>query len=157
MLKESAGLLMYRLRSGQPEFLLVHPGGPFWKNKDAAAWSIPKGEIDSGEDAFAAAQREFQEELGFKPAGVFIELPAVKQKSGKLVRAWAFEGDCDPASCKSNTFSVEWPPRSGRMQDFPEIDRAAFFPLAEAREKINPAQTPLLEAVAARLTGGSNG
>ncbi len=154
MPKQSAGLLMYRVRNGRPEFLLVHPGGPFWKKKDAGAWTIPKGEIEPGEDALQSAQREFAEELGFKPQGDFIALPAVKQKSGKLVLAWAFQGDCDPASCKSNTFSLEWPPRSGRIQEFPEIDRAGFFAASEAREKINPAQVPLLEAVDKLLSNG---
>ncbi len=154
MPKQSAGLLMFRLRNGQTEFLLVHPGGPFWKNKDVGAWTIPKGEIEPGEDPLVTARREFQEELGFEAQGNFMEMPTVKQKSGKLVRVWAFEGDCDPGACKSNTFSAEWPPRSGRTQEFPEIDRAAFFRLPEAREKINPAQAPLLEVVAARVKTG---
>src|SRR5580765_7334165 len=104
MAKESAGLLMYRKKAGELEFLLVHPGGPFWKNKDAGAWTIPKGEIEDGEDALAAARREFEEELGWKAEGEFIELTAVRQKGGKVVRAWAFEGDCDPSQIKSNTF-----------------------------------------------------
>src|SRR5204863_5570752 len=120
---ESAGLLLYRRRKGELEFLLVHPGGPFWKGKDAGAWSIPKGEIQPGEEPLAAAQREFEEELGIKPQGPFIPLIAVKQKGGKTVHAWAFENDCDPAMCKSNTFEMEWPPRSGRRQQFPEVDQ----------------------------------
>ena len=145
MRKVSAGLLMYRMRSGELEFLLVHPGGPLWKNKDAGVWSIPKGEIQPDEDPLAAAKREFAEELGFQPQGGFIELAPIKQKSGKIVRAWAFAGDCDPNQIKSNTFTMEWPPGSGRLSQFPEVDRAAFFRLAEAKEKINPAQIALLE------------
>lgn len=142
---------MYRLRAGTVEVLLVHPGGPFWKNKDAAAWTIPKGELQPGEDPLAAAQREFQEELGFKPQGRFVPLTPLKQKAGKLVRAWAFAGDCDPSQIKSNTFSIPWPPRSGRMQEFPEVDQAAFFSLDQAREKLNPAQVPLLEELRQKL------
>src|SRR3981189_1240164 len=110
MPKISAGLLMYRLRDSELEFLLVHPGGPFWKGKDAGAWTIPKGEIEEGEDALATAKREFEEETGFAPQGELIELTAIKQKGGKTVRAWAFEGDCDPEKMKSNTFTMEWPP-----------------------------------------------
>ena len=136
---------MYRMRSGELEFLLVHPGGPLWKNKDAGVWSIPKGEIELGEDPLAAAKREFAEELGFQPQGNFIELTPIKQKSGKIVRAWAFAGDCDPSQIKSNTFTMEWPPGSGRLSQFPEVDRAAFLRLTEAKEKIIPAQIALLE------------
>src|SRR5262252_4951751 len=119
MSKISAGLLLYRSRNGVLEFLLVHPGGPFWKNKDDGAWTIPKGEIAEGEEPLKTAIREFEEELGFKPTEPFIELTPIKQKGGKLVHAWAFEGDCDPAQIKSNTFSMEWPPRSGRQCEFP--------------------------------------
>lgn len=147
MAKISAGLLMYRLRGDRMEVLLVHPGGPFWMKKDAGVWSLPKGEIDTGEDALQAAQREFEEETGIRPQGEFIALGEVKQKSGKVVRAWAFEGDCDPASLKSNTFLMEWPPHSGKKQEFPEIDRAEFLALEEARKKINPAQVALLDAL----------
>jgi predicted NUDIX family NTP pyrophosphohydrolase len=147
MARESAGLLMYRLRNGELEFLLVHPGGPFWKNKNTGAWTIPKGEIEPGEDALAAAQREFAEELGTRPEGHFIALNPVRQKSGKLVRAWAVEGEFDPAAFKSNTFQMEWPPRSGQLQEFPEIDQAAFFPFEKAKEMINPAQVPMLEEI----------
>ena len=147
MTKESAGLLMFRRRAGELEFLLVHPGGPFWKNKDAGAWTIPKGEIEEGEDALATAKREFEEELGIKAAGSFFELKPIKQKGGKVVQAWAFEGDCDLDQIKSNTFSMEWPPRSGKMVEFPEVDRAEFFSLKKAKEKINEAQIPLLEGV----------
>ena len=148
MAKTSAGLLMYRRRGEELEFLLVHPGGPFWKNKDAGAWTIPKGEIDEGEDALAAAKREFEEELGLRPDGRFVELQPVRQKSGKMVRAWAFEGDCHPEKIRSNTFTIEWPPRSGEQKEFPEVDRAGFFNGQQAKEKINVAQIPLLEEVA---------
>jgi len=145
MAKVSAGLLMYRRRGGRVEVLLVHPGGPFWRNKDAGAWSIPKGEVQAGEDPLAAARREFEEELGLRAEGPFTQLSPVKQKGGKVVHAWAFEGDCDPAAIRSNTFTTEWPPRSGRMAEFPEIDRAEFFTLAEAIGKVNPAQAGLID------------
>lgn len=145
MPKVSAGLLMYRVREGELEFLLVHPGGPFWKNKDAGAWTIPKGEIQAGEEPLNTALREFEEELGSQAEGKFIELKPVTQKGGKLVHAWAVEGDLDPAHIQSNTFEMEWPPRSGKFQTFPEVDRAEFFRMAEAREKINPAQWAFLE------------
>jgi len=151
MAKESAGLMMFRKRAGALEFLLVHPGGPFWKNKNAGAWTIPKGEIAEGENALAAAKREFEEELGLKAEGSFIELKPIKQKGGKVVRAWAFEGDCDPGQLKSNTFTMEWPPRSGKMTEFPEVDRAEFFNLEKAKEKINEAQIPLLEELGTKL------
>jgi len=151
MAKESAGLMMFRKRAGALEFLLVHPGGPFWKNKNAGAWTIPKGEIAEGEDALAAAKREFEEELGLKAEGSLIELKPIKQKGGKVVRAWAFEGDCDPSQIKSNTFTMEWPPRSGKMAEFPEVDRAEFFNLEQAKEKINGAQIPLLEELGTKL------
>jgi predicted NUDIX family NTP pyrophosphohydrolase len=148
MAKVSAGLLMYRFRNGRLEVLLVHPGGPFWRNKDEGAWMIPKGEVEEGEDIFAAAQREFTEETGLKPSGKFVGLGEVKQRSGKHVHAWAFEGDCDPASIQSNAFEMEWPPKSGKRQSFPEVDRGAFFNLAEARRKILAAETPFLERLA---------
>jgi len=153
MPKESAGLLMYRLRNGQRQFLLVHPGGPLWKNKDAGAWSIPKGEIQPGEEPLAAARREFAEELGFTPYGNFVPLTPIQQKGGKRVFVWAVEGDCDSGSLRSNTFQMEWPPRSGHMQDFPEIDRAEFFVLSEAKLRINPAQIPCLEELGRKLAG----
>ena len=156
MSKISAGLVLYRRRGGELEFLLVHPGGPFWKNKDAGAWTIPKGEIEEKEDPLTAAQREFEEELGLPPKGSFTELRPVKQKSGKIVLAWAFAGDFDADNIKSNTFSIEWPPRSGRMAEFPEVDRAAFFNLAEAKTKINPAQIPLLEEVVRLQSASEN-
>ena len=145
MSKESAGLLVYRKGASGLEVLLVHPGGPFWQKKDAGAWSIPKGELDAGEDPLACARREFAEELGTTIDGDFVLLRPVKQKSGKLVRAWAVESEVDVQNVHSNTFTMEWPPRSGRMQEFPEADRVAYFPLSEAREKINPAQMALLD------------
>lgn len=154
MAKESAGLLLFRKHQATIEFLLVHPGGPFWKNKDAGAWSIPKGEVQAGEDPLSAAQREFAEEIGFKPAGPFIPLSPIQQKAGKIVRAWAVGGDWDPSRLKSNTFSIEWPPRSGKRQEFPEADQAAFFDLHQARTKINPAQLPLLEELVRQMTDG---
>jgi predicted NUDIX family NTP pyrophosphohydrolase len=145
MQKISAGLLMYHMREGELEFLLAHPGGPFWKDRDVGAWTIPKGEIQPGEDPLAAAQREFEEEIGLEPKGDFIELKPVTQKGGKIVHAWAFEGDCDSASIRSNTFQMEWPPHSGKFLDCPEVDRACFFRMAEAKQKINPAQAAFLE------------
>lgn len=145
MPKISAGIVLYRIRDEELEVLLVHPGGPFFRNKDAGAWSIPKGETDGEEDLLAVALRELEEETGLKPAGPFVALKPIKQKGGKLVHAWACAGDCDPTQIKSNTFTIEWPPRSGRMQEFPEVDRAEFFDLATAKEKINPAQAALLE------------
>jgi predicted NUDIX family NTP pyrophosphohydrolase len=151
MPKISAGLLLYRLRSGTLEFLLVHPGGPFWKNKDAGAWTIPKGELGDNEEPLAAAIREFEEELGFKPTGQFIELTPIKQKGGKTVHAWAVEGDCDPTQIKSNTFTMEWPPKSGIQAEFPEVDRAEFFEFGEAKEKINQAQILLLEELQRKI------
>jgi predicted NUDIX family NTP pyrophosphohydrolase len=151
MPKISSGLLLYRIRNGALEFLLVHPGGPFWKNKDAGAWTIPKGELADNEEPLTGAVREFEEELGFKPSGPFIELAPIKQKAGKLVHAWAFKGDYDPTQIKSNTFSIEWPPRSGKQAEFPEIDRAEFFSLEAAKTKINPAQMPFLEELCQRI------
>ena len=156
MSKVSAGLVMYRQRDGQLEFLLAHPGGSFWKNKDTAAWTIPKGAINPEEEPLAAAKREFQEETGFEPGGEFIPLQPIKQRSGKIVHAWGFSGDCDPAKIKSNTFQMEWPPKSGHMETCPEIDRAGFFTLAEARKKIMPAQFPLLAELAEKLRGPAN-
>jgi predicted NUDIX family NTP pyrophosphohydrolase len=148
MAKQSAGLLFYRLRAGSAEYLLVHPGGPFWKNKDLGAWSIPKGEFNAGDDALEAAKREFNEETGFAAAGDFIPLHAIKQRSGKMVLAWLAAGDFDASQVASNTFSMEWPPRSGKMAEFPEIDRAEWFSLEAAREKILDAQRPLLDEAA---------
>ena len=147
MSKVSAGLLLYRIRDERLEVLLVHPGGPFWAKKDLGSWTIPKGETVPGEDPLAAAIREFEEELGFAPQGKFLPLGMASQKGGKNVHAWAFEGNCNPAALKSNTFMIEWPPRSGRMQEFPEVDRAEFFGMEEAKKKINPAQVKLLLAL----------
>ncbi len=129
MEKRSAGLLMFRRRKDQLQVFLVHPGGPFWKNKDAGAWSIPKGEYGEKEDPLDAAKREFEEETGIKPAGEFILLDQMKQPGGKIVSAWAVEGDCSSKAIRSNTFSMEWPPKSGRQQEFPEVDRADWFSL----------------------------
>ena len=151
MAKTSAGILMYRRRGEWLEVFLVHPGGPFWARKDSFAWSIPKGEFDPAEDPLAAARREFIEETGFAADGPFQPLAPVAQKGGKIVQAWAVEGDVDPAELRSNSFTIEWPPRSGRQQSFPEVDRAAWFALDVAREKINPAQVALLEELEAIL------
>jgi len=150
----SAGLLMFRRKGGALEVLLVHPGGPFFQRKDEGAWTIPKGEASPGEDLLARARIEFEEELGIRPPGDWIELGSVKQKGGKTVYAWAFEGDL-PASfqLRSNTFEMEWPPRSGKLRQFPEIDRAEFFADEIARRKINPAQAALLDRLRAALAG----
>jgi predicted NUDIX family NTP pyrophosphohydrolase len=146
MAKRSAGIVLYRDRAGAHEVLLVHPGGPFWTKKDLGAWSIPKGEYEAGEDPRACALREFEEELGFPPpADVTAELGSTKQSGGKLVCAWAAEGDLDPAGVRSNTFTMEWPPRSGALREFPEVDRAQWFDLDEARRRINPAQVVFLD------------
>ena len=145
MVKKSAGLLMYRRRQGVLEFLLVHPGGPFWSKKDLGSWSIPKGEYTSGEDPLEVAKREFQEETSFKATGEFILLTSRKQPSGKIITAWAFEGDCDASAVKSNTFLTEWPPRSGRQQEFPEVDRAGWFSISVAEEKIIKGQIGFLD------------
>jgi predicted NUDIX family NTP pyrophosphohydrolase len=143
--KTSAGLLIYRVREHGPEVLLVHPGGPFFKNKDDGSWTIPKGLVDTGEDALSAARRETSEETGFAPAGPFLALGAVTQRAGKVVMAFACEGDFDVSALVSNDFEIEWPPRSGKRASFPEIDRAEYFDLDRARIKMNPAQVALLE------------
>ncbi len=140
-MKRSAGLLMYRER----EVFLVHPGGPFWAKKDLGAWSICKGEYVDGELPLEAAKREFHEETGFVAEGDFLDLGTVKQAGGKLVSAWAFSGDCDPASLVSNRFQMEWPPRSGRLMEIPEVDRGGWFSVGEAKEKILKSQTPFLD------------
>lgn len=145
MTKRSAGLLLFREANGRREVLLVHPGGPFWAKKDAGAWSIPKGELGEKEDPLTAARREFEEETGVRPVGEALALEPRRQPGGKLVYAWAMRGDLDPAAVKSTTFSMEWPPRSGRRQEFPEIDRAAWFTLEEARTKILKGQVPFLD------------
>ena len=151
MPKTSAGILMYRKTRMGLEVFLIHPGGPFFVNKDAGAWSIPKGEIDEGEDSLAAAKREFQEETGCRPEGSLIPLSPVKQKSGKIVLSWAVEGDCEADRITSNLFSMEWPPKSGRIQKFPEVDRAGWFGLETAKEKINQAQVELLEELVKKI------
>jgi predicted NUDIX family NTP pyrophosphohydrolase len=156
--KTSAGLLMFRRRSGNLEVLLVHPGGPYFKNKDDCAWTIPKGEASGGEDLLTRARIEFEEEIGVEPPGSgWIELGTVKQKGGKTVHAWAFEGDLpQDFVLTSDSFAMEWPPRSGRTQNFPEIDRAEFFRIELAKEKINPAQAAFLDRLVGRcaLQGG---
>jgi predicted NUDIX family NTP pyrophosphohydrolase len=145
MAKQSAGLLMYRRRDGVLEVFLAHPGGPFWAKKDLGSWSIPKGEFTPGEEALEAAQREFAEETGFLATGPFHPLTPLKQSSGKIVQAWAFEGDGDAAAMKSNTFSMEWPRGSGKHQEFPEVDRAEWFTIEAAKEKILKGQVGFLE------------
>jgi len=154
MPKRSAGLIMFRRKTNVIEVLLAHPGGPFWIKKDLGAWSIPKGELGDAEDPLTAAKREFTEELGLVPQGEFIPLGEVRQPGVKIVAAWAFEGDCDPSKVRSNTFSVEWPPHSGKMERFPEIDRAEWFSLETARSKLLKGQLSLLdrlESAAIRL------
>ena len=147
MSKRSAGLLMYRIRDGHLNVFLVHPGGPYWSKKSEGSWTIPKGEYDSSEEPLEAAIREFREETGFEVAGPFLELGPVRQKSGKVIVAWAFEGDCDPAGLVSNTCEIEWPPHSGKRIEIPEIDRGEWFRLDRARESIRAEQIPLLETV----------
>jgi predicted NUDIX family NTP pyrophosphohydrolase len=154
--KHSAGILLFRRNGGEAEFLLVHPGGPFWAKKDAGAWAIPKGQIEAEEEPRACAIRELEEELGAAPVldpKQLIELGSIKQKAGKIVEAWAAEAEFDPATLASNTFSMEWPPRSGSQQEFPEVDRAAWFDLASARKKILPAQAELLDRLLEHLNG----
>jgi len=155
--KRSAGVLLFRRGGGATEFLLAHPGGPFWAKKDAGAWSIPKGQIEDGEEPRACAIRELEEELGPAPEldpEALIELGSVRQRAGKVVEAWAAEADFDPASLASNTFSMEWPPRSGRQAEFPEVDRAEWFGLETAREKILPAQAEFLDRLLEILANG---
>ena len=141
----SAGLLMYRQNGPETEYLLVHQGAPFFKFKDAGAWTIPKGIVEPDENLLDAAQREFKEETGFIARGPFISLGSVEQRNNKTVHAWAFAGNIDPNEIKSNTFSTEWPPRSGRIQNFPEVDRGAFFTAKMAREKLNTHQIPFVD------------
>ena len=150
--KRSAGLMMYRHREGQLEVLLVHPGGPFWVNRDRGAWMIPKGEYMEGEAPLDAAKREFLEETGFVPSGRFIELGTVQQFGGKLVTAWAFAGDCNPDLLVSNTCEIEWPPRSGRKMEIVEVDRGRWFSIPEAHEYILKSQEPFLERIEAVLS-----
>ncbi|MGZ8998893.1 MAG: NUDIX domain-containing protein [Allosphingosinicella sp.] len=149
----SAGILLYRRRAEGPELLLIHPGGPFWRNKDDGAWMIPKGMVEPGEDEAAAALREFEEELGTRPAGSLRPLCRIRQKGGKWVQAFLLEGDFDPDTLVSNSYLLEWPPKSGRMHSFPEVDRAAWFTLAEARIKILPSQEPIIDAFEAAEAG----
>ena len=151
MPKRSAGLLMYRRNHKELEVFLVHPGGPFWAGKNAGAWTIPKGEYVEGEEALAAARREFREETGFEANGEFIELGTIRQNSGKLVSGWAFEGDCDPQKLISNFCTIEWPPRSGRNIEIPEVDRGAWFLLPVALKAILKTQQPFLDALARKL------
>jgi predicted NUDIX family NTP pyrophosphohydrolase len=151
MEKRSAGLLMFRRRELEVEVFLVHPGGPFWANKNAGAWMIPKGEYLDGELPLDAARREFREETGFEASGEFIDLGTVKQASGKLVRAWAFEGDCDPQRLISNFCDVEWPPRSGRRIEIPEVDRGEWYSLPAAKSFILKSQQPFLDVLASKL------
>lgn len=143
--KKSAGILLYRIREGRLEVLLGHPGGPFWRNRDLGAWTIPKGVIDEGEEPYAAARREFTEETGVVPGERAVALTPRRQPSGKTIHVWAVEGDCDAAMVRSNAFAMEWPPRSGVMAEFPEIDRAGWFGLEEARRRILPGQAPFLD------------
>jgi predicted NUDIX family NTP pyrophosphohydrolase len=155
MAKVSAGILLFRRRLSGLEVMLAHPGGPFWAKKDVGAWSIPKGLVDEGEALLDAAKREFLEETGMAVVGEFLDLGAHKQPSGKTIAAWACEGDFDPECLKSNTFSLEWPPRSGRMAEFPEVDRAAWYSIDEALVKINKGQTPIVAALEAAMVRSS--
>ena len=150
MAKRSAGLLLFRERTSRLEVLLVHPGGPFWSKKDDGAWSIPKGEFGDDEEPLSAAKREFEEEMGAPPAGEFIPLEPLRQAGGKLVFAWALQADFDTSGVTSNVFSMEWPPKSGRQQEFPEIDRAEWFPIETARVKILKGQAGLLDQLLGR-------
>jgi predicted NUDIX family NTP pyrophosphohydrolase len=150
----SAGLLLYRFGSRGLEVLLVHPGGPFWQRKDLGAWSVPKGEASEAEDLLAAAQREFEEETGCAVDGPALALGRVRQTGGKVVHVWAVRGDLDPSRLRSNRFELEWPPRSGQMRSFPEVDAASWFDLAEARRRILPTQAAFLDALVAALPGG---
>ena len=155
MARRSAGLLLYRRRDGAVELLLVHPGGPLWARRDAGAWSIPKGEVGEGEDPRAVALREFEEETGPPPPpGELVALGEVRQRGGKLVTAWAAAGDLDPAAITSNTFTLEWPPRSGNRREYPEVDRAGWFDPATAREKLLAAQAELVDRLLAALGEG---
>ena len=154
MAKKSAGLLMFRRRNlAMVEVLLVHSGGPFWARKDLGAWSIPKGEYEEPDDPLEAAKREFKEETGFLSREPFLPLGSLKQPSGKLITAWAFEGDCDPQTLVSNTFELEWPSKSGRIRTFPEVDRAAWFDTAEARRRILRGQSAFVDALEVLLLG----
>ena len=155
MAKQSAGLLLYRRSHNSIEVLLVHPGGPFWAKKDSGAWSIPKGEYAEGEEPLSAARREFEEETGFPAPASEIALGELKQAGGKIVKAWAAEGDCDPSKLVSNFCEIEWPPRSGRKMEIPEVDRAAWFSIDEARDRILQSQQPFLERLEQKLEARS--
>ena len=150
-MRKSAGILLYRIKEQDPEVFLVHPGGPFWKGKDKGAWSIPKGEFDENEEAIEAAKREFREETGKSVNGNMIQLNPIKQKGGKLVLAWAVEGDIDADHITSNTYKLEWPYKSGKFQSFPEVDKAGWFSISEAKEIINPAQTALIDDLLTKI------
>jgi predicted NUDIX family NTP pyrophosphohydrolase len=150
---ESAGLLLFRRSGGRLEIFLAHPGGPFWRHKDLGAWTLPKGLVDEGEEPLDGARREFQEETGIVPVGPFLPLGDIRQKAGKRVHAWAWEGDADPSATVSNEMRTEWPRGSGRMITFPEVDRCAWFAADEARERINPAQAELIGRLEALLEG----
>ncbi|WP_037578046.1 NUDIX domain-containing protein [Phaeacidiphilus oryzae] len=156
MPKRSAGILLYRVQDGAgPRVLLVHPGGPFWAKKDAGAWSIPKGEYEEGDDPLAAALREFEEETGARVGGDgLLELGTIRLRGGKLVTAWAAEGEFDVSALKSNTFTMEWPPRSGTTREFPEVDRAEWFDPAEAGRRLNPAQAEFVDRLVQALASG---
>lgn len=151
-MKRSAALLVYKRSRAGIELFLVHPGGPFWAKKDLGSWSIPKGEFGEDEDGLAAAKREFFEEVGQAIDGTFVALTPVRQRGGKMVHAWAVEGEVDAAALRSNEFAMEWPPRSGRTARFPEVDRGAWFPAAEALRRIVPGQAPILEELLAKMT-----
>ena len=157
MQKKSAGILLYRQISSNLEVMLVHPGGPFWAKKDEGAWSIPKGEFEQSEDPLEVARREFEEETGLAVTGDFVPLSPLRQPGGKLVYAWAIERAFDVSNLKSNTFSLEWPPRSGRHREFPEVDRACWFPLEEARRRILKGQEPFLSELEQKLGDGNRG
>ena len=150
-MRKSAGILLYRRAGSETEYFLVHPGGPFWKNKDVGAWSVPKGEFEDGEDPLKAAQREFEEETGVAVNGNFIELKPVKQKSGKMIYTWACEGDIDHRMIRSNTFPIEWPPRSGKFIDIPEVDKGGWFSYEASKQKLIPGQVPILDELQAIL------
>lgn len=152
-IRTSAGILLYRLLEHKPQFFLVHPGGPFWSNKDAGAWTIPKGEFDTSEEPLAAAIREFAEETGYTLSGSFLALTPITQKAGKQVYAWALEGDIDATQIHSNLFKVEWPPKSGNWKTFPEVDKAAWFDAKMAKEKINVAQVAFIDELIKKLVG----
>ncbi|WP_142603830.1 NUDIX domain-containing protein [Solitalea koreensis] len=151
MPQKSAGILLYRFNKSSYEVLLVHPGGPFWSKKDLGAWSIPKGEFSEHEEPLSAARREFTEEIGMPVTGEFIQLTSVKQKGGKVIYAWALQGSINTEHIKCNTFEIEWPPKSGKKQEFPEIDKAEWFSFSEAKQKINPSQAAFIDELINRL------